>query len=117
MLQPDDICNQCDCNKNPINNWKIVSQKFQFTMLGAVAVSTPLWLSAPAPSITCNSIPRICYLRRTPSPTVSLCQTQNFSLFSTYPLHFSTDRDGVTQTQFSPNASSSSSGKFTDPVA
>ncbi|XP_059443067.1 fatty-acid-binding protein 3, chloroplastic [Corylus avellana] len=78
-------------------------------MLGAVAVSTPLWLSAPAPSITCDSIPRICFLRRIPNPTVSLCQTQIFSLFSTYPLYFSTYRDGVTQIQFSPNASSSSS--------
>lgn len=123
MLQLDDIATSTIVrrswtlfylnNKNPINNWKIVSQKLQFKMLGAIAVSTPVWLSAPAPSRTCNSIPRICFLRRIPCPTMSLCQTQNFSLFSsTYPLHFSPYRDSITQTQFSPNASSSSSGKF-----
>ncbi|KAG2681536.1 hypothetical protein I3760_11G150000 [Carya illinoinensis] len=80
-------------------------------MLGAVAISTPLiWLSAPSiPPRNCNSIPRICFLRRNSNPTVSFSQTQYFCHLTSYPLRLYPSKDSKTQTQLSPNAASSSS--------
>ncbi|XP_050247794.1 fatty-acid-binding protein 3, chloroplastic isoform X2 [Quercus robur] len=68
----------------------------------AIPIPTPLSLSTP--------IPRISSLRRISNPTLSLCQTHYFSLLVTFPLHFSPHKHRRTQTHFSPNASSSSSG-------
>ncbi|XP_040986762.1 fatty-acid-binding protein 3, chloroplastic isoform X1 [Juglans microcarpa x Juglans regia] len=84
-------------------------------MLGEVAISTPLWLSAPCiPPRNCNSIPRICFLRRNSNPTASFSQTQYFSHLSSYPLHLSPFKDSKPQAQLSPNAASSSSVEYTE---
>ncbi|KAF5478494.1 hypothetical protein F2P56_005048 [Juglans regia] len=84
-------------------------------MLGEVAISTPLWLSAPSiPPRNCNSIPRICFLRRNSNPTASFSQTQYFSHLSSYPLHLSPSKDSKPQAQLSPNAASSSSVEYTE---
>ncbi|GLT57340.1 hypothetical protein SLA2020_303190 [Shorea laevis] len=62
-------------------------------MLGATAVSTPVWLSAPAPSRTCNSFPRFCFLRRIPkSSSVILPNPEFFSLFHIPSPFFSLQR-------------------------
>lgn len=72
----------------------------------AIPIPTPLSLSLSTP------IPRIFSLRRISNPTLSLCQTHYLSLLVTFPLHFSPHKHSRTQTHFSSNASSSSSGIF-----
>ena len=96
-------------NLNNIQKKKKKRRTRQFRkMVGASAIPipTPLSLSLSTP------IPRIFSLRRISNHTLSLCQTHYLSLLVTFPLHFSPHKHSRTQTHFSSNASSSSSGIF-----
>ena len=103
---PDSIFNFNKIKKKKKKKKRRTRQFRKMVGASAIPIPTPLSLSLSTP------IPRIFSLRRISNPTLSLCQTHYLSLLVTFPLHFSPHKHSRTQTHFSSNASSSSSGIF-----